>query len=88
MSLLHSFAALSLVSGIMTSLLPEGTLRTTASMAIGLLLLSSWMNGLAAAIHQSLPEGRTPDTVLSSGQPLLPLLEEEALSYLSGEAMP
>lgn len=88
MSLLHNFAALSLVSGVMMSLLPEGTLRSTAAMAIGLLLLSSWLNGLAGFIRLPLPDQQIPATILASGQPLLPRLEAEALAAISGEVDP
>ena len=48
MELLKRFSALSLVSGLMLSLLPEGSLRRTASMAVGLLMLLCWADGLSA----------------------------------------
>ena len=39
MDLLETFSALALISGLMNAVLPEGSLRRTAAMAAGLLML-------------------------------------------------
>lgn len=65
LQLLSSFAALTLLSGLMLTLLPEGLLRRTASMVVGLLMLMLWADGLQELLN--LPEAPdVPDTVLVS----------------------
>ncbi|MBQ8554889.1 MAG: hypothetical protein IJ438_03345 [Clostridia bacterium] len=64
MSLLHQFAALSLISGVMMTLLPDGSLRRTARMVVGLLMLLSWADGLAD-LMQIPVTAALPSTVLS-----------------------
>ena len=64
MALLRTFAALALLSGALLMLLPEGALRRTAALVMGLLLTLCWAEGIAALIR--LPEGGAlPETVLS-----------------------
>ena len=64
MSLLKTFATMALLCGALLMLLPEGSLRRTAALVMGLLLTLCWAEGLAGVI--SLPEGGAlPDTVLS-----------------------
>ncbi len=46
MALLRTFAVLSLAGSVVLSLLPPGLMRRTAAMAIGLLTLLCWMQGL------------------------------------------
>ena len=46
MEWLHPFAALSLCCGVAAALLPEGSLRKTASLVLGLLLTLCWVAGL------------------------------------------
>lgn len=48
MELLTTFAALSMAGTIILSLLPEGGLKRTAGMAVGLLTLVCWAEGIAA----------------------------------------
>ena len=67
MRLLGGFAALSLISGALSALLPEGSLRRTAAMAIGLMMLIYWASGLEE-MARSLPEALLPmrEAALSS----------------------
>ena len=71
--LLNQFAALTLVSGLMLTLLPDGTLRRTASMVVGLLSLMLWVGGLRSLLTQTpvIPD-TYPDVWASTGY-LLPL---------------
>lgn len=46
MEWLHSFAALSLCCGVAAALLPEGSLRRTAALVLGLVLTLCWVEGL------------------------------------------
>lgn len=46
MEWLHSFAALSLCCGVAAALLPEGSLRRTAALVLGLALTLCWVEGL------------------------------------------
>ena len=57
MQLIMRFAAFSLASGVLMTLLPEGSLRRTASMALGLMLLMMWAEGLPKVL--SLPVALT-----------------------------
>ena len=64
MSLLKTFATLALISGALLVLLPEGSLRRTAALVMGLMLTLCWAQGLMALLR--LPEGGDlPDTALS-----------------------
>ena len=71
MALLKTFATLALISGALLALLPEGSLRRTAALVMGLLLTLCWAQGLLGLIQ--LPQGgELPDTVLSSTGVTLP----------------
>lgn len=76
MRLLGGFAALSLISGALTALLPEGSLRRTAAMAIGLMMLIYWASGLEE-MAKALPEALLlqPKAALSSTGLSLPAIE-------------
>lgn len=68
MELLKHFAILTLAAGMILSLLPEGSLRRTASMAAGLMMLLFWAEGISAILNSamvlSVPEA--PLTPLTS----------------------
>ena len=64
MEWLHSFAALSLCCGVAAALLPEGSLRKTASLVLGLLLTLCWVESLCGmAGLGALPD--VPSSVLA-----------------------
>ena len=64
MALLRTFAALALISGALLVLLPEGSLRRTAALVMGLLLTLCWVEGLMTML--ALPsEGNLPDSALA-----------------------
>ena len=67
MALLKTFATLALISGALLVLLPEGSLRRTAALVMGLLLTLCWAEGLIGLISLiSLPQdGVLPDTALA-----------------------
>lgn len=66
MHLLSAFAAFSMISGAITALLPEGAIRRTTSMVIGLMMLCFWANGIEQLL-QSLPDpGGIPASALTS----------------------
>lgn len=50
MRMLATFAALSMAGSVLLSLLPEGGIKRTAAMAIGLLTLMCWVEGSAALL--------------------------------------
>ena len=84
LTLLAGFAALSLISGLLMSLLPEGSLRHAASMAVGLVMLLYWAQGLQSLLADVPAAFVAPDTMLSSTGVSLP----EAESALMQEASP
>ena len=64
MTLLGRFSALTLLSGAMMFLLPEGTLKKTAAMVVGLMMLMLWSEGLQSAFSAFTAEASPPPTVL------------------------
>lgn len=81
MELLNRFAAFSLASGVLLTLLPEGTLHKTARMVVGLMILMLWAQGLHDLIR--LPqESAAPSTILTtSSMSLEECVEEAAAQY-------
>ena len=63
MTLLKAFAAMALLASALLMLLPEGSLRRTAALVMGLMLTLCWAEGLLALLR--LPEGGAlPDSAL------------------------
>lgn len=76
LKLLTGFAALALIAGALMSLLPEGSLRSAASMAIGLVMLLYWFGGLQELLQDmSLPMPAHSPVLTSTG---ITLQEAEA----------
>lgn len=64
MALLKTFATMALMASALLMLLPEGSLRRTAALVMGLLLTLCWAEGLVSLLH--LPDGvALPETALS-----------------------
>ncbi len=61
--LLATFSAFSLAGTVALSLLPEGSLKRTAGMAIGLLTLLCWAEGVAS-LFKAAWATELPSTVL------------------------
>lgn len=65
MAWLHPFIAFTLYCGVVLNLLPEGSLRRTAALVIGLVLMLCWADGIFTLLHwPTLPE--LPSTALVS----------------------
>lgn len=65
MTWLHPFIALTLCCGVTLTLLPEGSLRRTAALVIGLLMTLCWAESLAALLRW--PQwSELPATMLTS----------------------
>lgn len=64
MQLLVTFAALSMAGTVVLSLLPEGGLKRTAGMAVGLLTLMCWAEGIAELLGVELYT-HSPATILT-----------------------
>lgn len=80
MSLLKTFAALALAAGAALTLLPEGSLRKTAALVIGLMLTLCWAEGLASLL-------RATDAAAWPDAPDTPLATTGvALDQAAGEA--
>lgn len=69
MHLLGTFAALSMAGTVILSLLPEGGIKRTAGMAVGLLTLLCWAEGISALLgiefYTSAPESAFAPTAVS-----------------------
>lgn len=78
--LLRTFSALALISGAVLTLLPEGSMRKTAAMALGLMITLCWAQGLFALLD--LPD--ISPSMLSALSPTeLSLADAEALAQVS-----
>lgn len=64
MELILPFAALSMCCAAAISLLPEGSLRKTAMLAMGILLVAVWAEGLSGILSPPTAMD-APDTVLT-----------------------
>lgn len=51
MDWLHPFITLTLCCGLALSLLPEGGLRRTAALVLGLMLTLCWTDSIASLLH-------------------------------------
>lgn len=51
MDWLHPFVALTLCCGLVLTLLPEGSLRRTAALVIGLMMTLCWADSILALLH-------------------------------------
>ncbi len=65
LTLIHRFAALVLVCGVLMAVLPEGSVRRTAAMVMGLIVALCWLEGLSALLQWPAP-AEAPATVLSA----------------------
>ncbi len=51
MDLLRTFSTLALMASAILTLLPEGSLRKTAALALGLMITLCWVQGLMELMH-------------------------------------
>ena len=86
MHLLTTFAALSMAGTVLLSLLPEGGMKRTAGLAVGLLAILCWAEGIAGLLEIDL-RADFPPTVLSSTAVTLDGASLDALTALQ-EAVP
>ena len=88
MGRLATFAALSMVGTVLLSLLPEGGIKRSAGMAMGLLTLMCWAQGIASLLHIDLAAA-APDTILSPTAITVESAAQDAAAALaSQEAAP
>ena len=83
---LATFAALSMAGTALLSLLPEGGMKRTAGMAVGLLTLLCWAEGIASLLGIELATD-APSTALTPTAYSMEAAAAEALSTLR-EAAP
>lgn len=81
MKLLITFAALSLAGSALLSLLPEGGIKQTAGMVIGLLTLMCWAEGLASLLGCQL-DVPLPGSVLSPTALSIESVQQQFISKL------
>lgn len=82
MRLLTTFAALAMAGTVLLSLLPEGGIKRTAGMAVGLLTLMCWAEGIAALLGIDL-SAEAPTTALVPTAVSVQAAESEAASALA-----
>lgn len=66
MELLTTFAAFSMAGTVLLSLLPEGGIKRTAGLAVGLLTLMCWAEGLAGLLANVLPDTQSGALLIPS----------------------
>ncbi len=86
MQLLTTFAALSMAGTVLLSLLPEGGIKRTAGLAVGLLTILCWAEGIARLLEIDLAAD-FPASALSSTAVTLDTAAANALVALQ-EASP
>lgn len=84
MQMLATFAALSMAGTVLLSLLPEGGIKRTAGMAVGLLTLMCWADGLAALLSIDLSAAALT-TVLAPTAVTVEAAAQEASTALSAQ---
>lgn len=67
MEWLHPFIALTLCCGVLLTLLPEGGLRRTAALVVGLMLTLCWADSLATLFHWPQPESIATGLLTETG---------------------
>lgn len=82
MQLLTTFAALAMAGTVILSLLPEGGIKRTAGMAVGMLTLMCWADGIAALLGIDL-SAKMPATALVPTAVSVQAAEAEASATLS-----
>lgn len=87
MALLKSFVTLALISGALLVLLPDGSLRRTAALVMGLLLTLCWAEGLMGLLHPQ-EDGGVPDTALSGTGMTMEQVVDAAVGTLSQPLIP
>ena len=80
MHLLTSFAAFSMAGTVILSLLPEGGIKRTAGMVVGLLTLTCWVKGIAALLGLSLPEVASESALTPTAVSLSAAVQEASAS--------
>lgn len=83
LTLLSGFAALSMISGALLSLLPDGSMRHTASMAVGLMMLLYWADGVRQLLAALPAPEQFAGGVLASTGVTLPALEASLLTEVT-----
>ena len=86
MRTLATFAALSMAGTVILSLLPEGSMKRTAGMAIGLLTLLCWAESISSLLGLEFTLDK-PDTALVPTAYSMDIAAFQALSALE-EASP
>lgn len=86
---LASFAALSMAGTVLLSLLPDGGVRRTAAMVIGLITLMCWAKDILGLLGWEMPR-ESASSALSSTAVTLQDIQEDSVSALSArwEASP
>lgn len=84
MQSLMTFAALSMAGTVVMSLLPEGGLKRTAGMAVGLLTLLCWAEGVASLLGIDLST-EAPASILAPTAVSVEGAAAGAISALSGQ---
>ncbi|MGN0794869.1 MAG: hypothetical protein ACI4MG_10440 [Aristaeellaceae bacterium] len=87
LQLLTTFAALTLLTSIVLSLLPEGSLRSAAAMVAGVMLLLTWSRGVLGLLDVPFALPDAPSTVLTATGSTLSETAQQAAAAL-GEAVP
>lgn len=83
MQMLVTFAALSMAGTVVLSLLPEGGLKRTAGMAVGLLSLMCWAEGIAGLLGIDLTAA-VPTSILAPTAVSVEDAEAAASAALAG----
>lgn len=84
MQLLTTFASLSIIGTVLLTLIPSGSIRRTAAMAVGLLTLLCWAEGVCALLGIELSPA-APAGILVPTDTSVEDASSHALSALSAQ---
>lgn len=69
MEWLHPYLAFSLCCGLITALLPRGSLRATATMVMGLLMTLCWLDCLRTLLSLPMPSAPASGVLTAASAP-------------------
>ena len=89
LDILSTFAALSMAGTVLLSLLPDGGLKRTAGLAVGLLTIMCWAEGISRLLRIPFPSNAPGDVLIPTSWNVdAAIVQANVLLTHQWEAMP